>query len=235
MASKNIVWMQSFGCWGWNNGWGVENRRIWWNDQVRCSHMETWAGNGGNVGVWEIWGRVMVERFGLPQGLSKMCVEGGGGLNHERNCWQRGGWGESVKYGGGGVLVFGGGYGLRGGNVGQVVEQWFMDIACNAHNAVILSPTPKTSHIFPLFSNPRPTFSLSSQSFQRSCGSHVSHISPPPLGGSPQSQAAASGGDGLFCQTPPILRAPRKCTMGCDPSACIFSHVLQHDSTFENI
>ena len=57
-------------------------------------------------------------------------------------------------------------------------------------------------------------------------------------GGSSRSQAVAGGRRRLRCPflaKNPSFEAPRKCTMGCDPSTYIFSCALCHESTFDNI
>ena len=50
-----------------------------------------------------------------------------------------------------------------------------------------------------------------------------------------RSQAVAGAEDAPFLAKTPLLRAPRKCTMGCDPSTHIFSYALCHESTFHHI
>ena len=57
-------------------------------------------------------------------------------------------------------------------------------------------------------------------------------------GGCPPSQAVAGGCKRLRCPflaKNPRLRAPRKVTMGCDPSTHMFSCALCHESSFHHI
>ena len=56
--------------------------------------------------------------------------------------------------------------------------------------------------------------------------------------GWPPSHAATGGRKRWRCSflaKNPLLRAPRKCTMGCDPSTHIFSCALCHESSFHRI